>query len=239
MRSNAQKSEEVEHTRPWFDVIRQATANVARITGGKLAPASTASLPTDSPGTALAPVAPQDTALRLAIPLVAPHCDSAVPLELMRAERFQQALELLQALPADSGADSDTQLLLAVLLANGGDAPGAETICRRILDMDEINAGAYYVMALCREQAGDREIAMEHDQAAAYLDPGFAMPHLHLGLLAKRSADWQRSRRELANAQRLLKTEDAARILLFGGGFKREALLEMCRVELRMCGRHA
>ena len=44
-----------------------------------------------------------------------------------------------------------------------------------------LNAGAYYVMALCREQANDRHTAMEHDLTAIYLDPSFAMPHLHLG----------------------------------------------------------
>jgi len=43
--------------------------------------------------------------------------------------------------------------------------------------------------ALCREHGGDRSGAMEQDRAAIYLDASFAMPHLHLGLLAKRSGD--------------------------------------------------
>ena len=34
----------------------------------------------------------------------------------------------------------------------------------------------------------------------------------------------------------LLEREDASRILLFGGGFSREALIELCRRELRACG---
>jgi chemotaxis protein methyltransferase CheR len=91
-------------------------------------------------------------------------------------------------------------------------------------------------MALCREHAGDRDAAVEHDKAASYLDAAFAMPHLHLGLMAKRSADVETARRELGQALPLLDREDASRILLFGGGFTREALIEFCRLELRACG---
>jgi chemotaxis protein methyltransferase CheR len=68
------------------------------------------------------------------------------------------------------------------------------------------------------------------------LDSAFAMPHLHLGLIAKRSADIESARRELRRALPLLDREDASRILLFGGGFTREALIAFCRAELRSCG---
>jgi chemotaxis protein methyltransferase CheR len=157
-------------------------------------------------------------------------------LELLGKERFAEAMELLQALPAESKADLDTQLLLAVLLTNGADLPEAERVCRRVLMLDELNAGAHYLMALCREQAGDSDGAMEHDQAASYLDSAFAMPHLHLGLVAKRSADVRTARRELGHALPLLAREDASRILLFGGGFTRTALVEFCQAELSACG---
>ena len=86
------------------------------------------------------------------------------------------------------------------------------------------------------EHAGDRDGAIEHDQAATYLDSAFAMPHLHLGLVAKRSADAHTARRELAHALPLLAREDASRILLFGGGFTRGALVEFCRAELHASG---
>jgi chemotaxis protein methyltransferase CheR len=62
------------------------------------------------------------------------------------------------------------------------------------------------------------------------------MPHLHLGLLARRSGDSAQARTELERALSLLAQEDAARILLYGGGFSREALVELCRAELRTCG---
>ena len=156
--------------------------------------------------------------------------------ELLRQERFLEALELLHRLPPENAADADTQLLRAVLLANGGNLESAEGICRQLLGADDLNAGAHYLMALCREHAGDAAAAMEHDRAAIHLDAGFAMPHLHLGRLAKRAADWTTARCELQRAATLLLREDAPRILLFGGGFSRQALVAFSRAELVSSG---
>ena len=162
--------------------------------------------------------------------------DLGVVLDLLNEERFEDALQLLSHLPAASRKDADTQILLAVILTNGGDVSGAKEACVRILDMDELNAGAHYLLALCLEHEGNRPKATEHDQSAAYLDPAFAMPRLHLGLLAKRSGELDVAMRELERALILLAREDSSRILLFGGGFSRDALVELCRRELRTCG---
>jgi chemotaxis protein methyltransferase CheR len=99
-----------------------------------------------------------------------------------------------------------------------------------------MSAGAHYLLALCREKAGDGRSAADHDQAAAYLDPGFAMPHLHLGLLARRAGQPDAARRELSEALSLLEREDSSRLLMFGGGFGRDSLISICRAELLACG---
>ncbi|MGO9834447.1 MAG: CheR family methyltransferase [Polyangiaceae bacterium] len=156
--------------------------------------------------------------------------------EMLRQERFVDAMDLLQALPADSSTDADAQILRAVLFTNSGKLTDAEGVCRQILVADELNAGAHYLLALCREHAGDRTAALEHDQAAIHLDAGFVMPHLHLGLLARRAGEEEQARTELSRALSLLPREDASRILLFGGGFARDALIELCRSELQACG---
>lgn len=159
--------------------------------------------------------------------------DLGLVLEAMRQERFSDALELLSALPPDADREPEALLLRAVLLTNSGRLDAAEAVCARLLAIDELNAGAHYVMSLCREHAGDPAHAIEHDQAAVYLDPGFAMPHLHLGLLARRSGDAATARYELGQALVLLAREDTSRLLMFGGGFSRETLLALCRTELR------
>ncbi len=154
-------------------------------------------------------------------------------LELFQQERFAEALGLVQALPPDSARDPDVLLLHAVLLAHSGQLAKAEDACHRLLAIDELNAGANYVLALCREGAGDRRGAADRDQAAVYLDPTFAMPRMHLGLLARRAGERETVRHEMAHALALLQREDASRLLLFGGGFNRETLLALCRAELQ------
>jgi chemotaxis protein methyltransferase CheR len=157
-------------------------------------------------------------------------------LELLKQERFSDALDLLACVPADSGQDPDVLLLRAALLTHSGQLSAAESVSARLLERDEMNTGAHYLLALCRESAGDRERALDHDRSAIYLDPGFAMPRLHLGLMARRAHNWEEARQELGQALLLLKREDASRLLLFGGGFGREALIALCRAELLSAG---
>jgi chemotaxis protein methyltransferase CheR len=162
--------------------------------------------------------------------------DLGVALELLRNERFAEALAIVDALPAESSKDADVLLLRATLLAHGGQLGEAEAACTRLLELDELNAGAHYLLALCREGAGDHMAARHHDQVATYLEPGFAMPRLHLGLLERRAGQRESARRELSQALVLLQREDASRVLLFGGGFSRETLITLCQAELTRCG---
>ena len=126
-------------------------------------------------------------------------------MELLRQERYAQALEILQALPPELEADADAQLLCAALFTNTGKLAEAEAICRNLLARDELNAGAHYLMALCREHCGDERGTLDHDRMAIYLDASFAMPHLHLGLHAKRKGDWGLAEAELEHAANSVK----------------------------------
>jgi len=160
--------------------------------------------------------------------------DLAPALDLLRRERFSEALDYIGGQP--DAADPGALLLSAVLQQQSGKLAEAETTCRRLLGMDDLSAGARYVLALCRESAGDLAASAEHDRAAAYLDPSFAMPRLHLGLLARRGGAREEARRELTQALILLENESTARLLMFGGGFNREALIALCRATLQECG---
>ena len=162
--------------------------------------------------------------------------DLTVAIELLREERFSEALDLLGRLPSGSTRDPDVALLRATLLTHGGRLLEAERVCAELIAIDELNAGAHYLLALCREGNGDRQSAADHDQIAAHLDPGFAMPRLHLGLMARRTGDRDTALRELGQAVVLLQREDASRLLLFGGGFGRDSLMALCRAELGRLG---
>ncbi len=165
-----------------------------------------------------------------------PYSDMGLVLELLHKEQFSEALKVIRDFSSESGADPDVLLLHAVLLAHSGQFAGSEEECRRLVALDELNAGAHYVLALCSEGVGNHQRAADYDQVAIYLDPAFAMPHLHLGLLARRAGDHEDARRELGQAIDLLQREDASRLLLFGGGFNRETLIALCRTALYACG---
>jgi len=201
----------LEPNTSWVEAIQKASERIANLSRD-LAPAA-------------APASP--TVVR---------CDLGPTLELMRQERFSDALKVVQEFSPEALLDPDTRLLHAILLTNAGRLTDAEALCRKMLLTDEMNAGAHYLMALCREHAGDRDSAAEHDGAAVYLDPGFAMARFHLGLLAKQAGALSAARRELGEALNLLGREEPARILLFGGGFSREGLVALCRTELQACG---
>ena len=206
----------------WFDIIQRASDRIANLTEAK----------TGSP-IPVANAARQETSTQVPSPAAA--WDRTLAIDLLRREKFAAATDLLLALPPESKSDPDAQLLLAVLFTNRGNLSDAEKVCQQLLKLDELNAGAHYLMALCREHAGDRDGAIEHDQMAVYLDSAFAMPHLHMGLVAKRSGKVDTAKGELTRALALLAREDTSRIFLFGGGFTREALSEFCRTELLAC----
>jgi chemotaxis protein methyltransferase CheR len=213
----------VDSADSWVDAIQRASDRIALLTRD----------PAARPGAAQGG---RTQVLPPGAPAAAPRWDLGSALELLRHERFAEAMAFLRSLPAEAAADPDTQLLCAAVLTQRGDLDEAQRACARILAMDGLNAGAHYLMALGFEHAGQRQAAVDADQAAAYLDPGFAMPHLHLGLIAKRAGDLARARDELAQALILLGREDGSRILLFGSGFTRETLAGLCRAELGACG---
>jgi chemotaxis protein methyltransferase CheR len=208
----------VEAADSWVDTIRRATERIQTLIEDRAAAAPAAQR------------APDRT------PAACPRWDLDRAVELLRKERFAEALALVGALPPESAGDPDVLLLRAVLLTQGGNLAEAARVCADLLALDEMNAGAHYLLAICREGLGDRQGAFDHDQVALYLDPGFAMPRLHLGLLARRAGDRETARRELGQALVLFQREDSSRVLLFGGGFSRESLVSLCRAELVACG---
>jgi chemotaxis protein methyltransferase CheR len=150
---------------------------------------------------------------------------------LLAAERFGAALAIVEAGLGDRPHPHDL-LLYGVLLAQAGQLDQAETVCRRLLDADGLNADAHHLLAVCLEGNSAVEAAIGHYRLAAYLDATFAMPCLRLGLLARRRGDHRSAGPKLDRALSLLREESEERIVLFGGGFGRLALTALCQAEL-------
>jgi chemotaxis protein methyltransferase CheR len=149
--------------------------------------------------------------------------------ELIRHERFGEAGERIAAIPARAASDPLVRVLAAVVQIHAGEHLKAEAACRSLLKEDARNARARYLLALCREQDGDLEAAGELYRTAAAHDGGFAMPHVRLALLARRRRDEDQSRRSFAQALVLIDGEDEMNLALFGGGFNRQLIAELCR----------
>lgn len=203
----------------WVEQISRAAARILALAGE----------PQPAAPSREGPAAPDTAAAR--VPL-----DLTGALDLLHKEQFSEALDRVRALPGDAALDPEAILLEAVLLASAANFREAEACCERLLAVDELNAGAHYVLALCNAGGGRTERAVHHDQVATYLDPGFAMPRLHLGLLLRRKGERLAARTELRQARSLLEREDGARLLMFGGGFNRNALLALCSAELEKTG---
>jgi chemotaxis protein methyltransferase CheR len=213
----------------WFDVVHRTTATIERLTGPGLSP--------DVGSRGRAGRRADDA---VPAPAATPQTWNLAPVrECLRHERYEDAATALAALPAAAAADPDVLLHTAVVETHRGRLADAEAACARLLDADAFSAGAHYVLALCREAAGEPARAEHHDQIAMYLDPAFAMPHLHLGLLARRRGERAVARRTLEHAATLLPREPEARLLLFGGGFGRESLVALCRTEIARLERPA
>ncbi|OJF14016.1 protein-glutamate O-methyltransferase [Couchioplanes caeruleus subsp. caeruleus] len=156
-------------------------------------------------------------------------------MRLLRDERFAEALAVVEGGLSAHPAPAE-MLLHGVLLAQAGRLEDAEMVCRRLLDADGLHADAHHQLAVCLEGGAAVDVAIGHYRLAAHLDPDFAMPRLRLGLLARRRGENQAAGVELERALTLLRREREDRLTLFGGGFGRLALTNLCRAELDACG---
>ena len=162
--------------------------------------------------------------------------DLVAVLDLFGQERFTEALAqaeaLLSEVPGPAPADAGLLLLRAALLTHSGRMQDAERACQDLLAIESVSAGAHLLLAIVRECEDDTEAAMTHCRAASSRDPRFAMPHVHLARLSSKAGRTQAVRRHFVDAIQLLPAETDRRIMLFGGGFGREALISFCRTQL-------
>ncbi|GAB2574565.1 protein-glutamate O-methyltransferase [Paractinoplanes abujensis] len=191
--------------------------------------------------TPLQRIAPAPAASSPPVPSYAVRPEPVVPedvypraLDLLRQERFTDALELLTA-SGPGPLEPRDRLLHGVLLAHTGRLDEAVALARKLSDDNGLNPDAHQLLGLCLEDGSAVAEAIGQYRLAAYLDPGFALPRMRLGQLARRQGDDRTAAGELERALDLLAQEDDRRITLFGGGFGRIALTVLCRSELDAC----
>ena len=135
-------------------------------------------------------------------------------------------------------ADHADQALLdeALLLVEAGQIEDGLRACARLIAPQTpaaLQAEVLFLQGLAMEERGQLPAAEWHHQRAAAKDAAFALPHLRLGLLARRRGEIVAARRELGRALALLDDESPERLRRFGGGFERDDLRRLCRDEIQ------
>lgn len=157
-------------------------------------------------------------------------------LELFRQERFEAAADAVGNIPRAIREGPEIALLEAIIRLNRGDVPGAVERCERMLEQDDLDAGAHFALGMCRESQERLGDARGEYETAAYLSPAFGLALLRLGIVSRRLGDREGARHAVEHARALLPREAASRILLFGGNFGREGLMGVCAAELAALG---
>jgi chemotaxis protein methyltransferase CheR len=154
---------------------------------------------------------------------------------LLEEERYAEARALLEGLPEHEREQSLLRLLQAALHLQAGLFRDAERLGKALADSGVQVAAAHYLLGLCREQAGDAASARACYARAVHLEPTFALGHLRLGILARREGAPATARVALRLALTLLAHEQSVHLMLFGGGFGRHGLMQVCQRELWAC----
>jgi chemotaxis protein methyltransferase CheR len=153
---------------------------------------------------------------------------------LFRAENYSQVKSALASTPL-SGMPRRMQLLQAAANALTGAIEDAERFCRHMLATDSFCAEAHFVLGMCREHQGDRVEAVNQFKQAFALDPTFALAQLHFGMGLRRIGQNEGAKAALKSSLKLITSETAERVLLFGGGFGREGIAQLAQAELAAC----
>lgn len=133
-----------------------------------------------------------------------------------------------KALPSD-----ESDVGAARGMANRGEWDAAETCCRRVIESDEFNAEARFVLALVLEFKGQLEDCARMLRSAIYIDRKFVLAHYHLGLISARTGSLDEARKSLRNAQRLSRMLDEDTRLVAGEGLTAGELAELAMLQSR------
>jgi chemotaxis protein methyltransferase CheR len=155
--------------------------------------------------------------------------------QLLQEERYAEASAFLERLSEHEREQPVARLLRATLHLHTGDFREAERLSEALLESGGAAAAAYYLQGLCREQSGDPSTARARYERAIHLEPTFALGHLRLGMLARRAGALTPARVALRLSLTLLAHEQPVHLALFGGGFGRHGLMQVCQRELWAC----
>jgi len=146
-----------------------------------------------------------------------------------RAERAGHLVERLLELEPENVRG---WLLRALVLAGQGLEKQAADCCRRALSLEPCHAEAHFVHGLLLDAQGQTDRALDELQKAVFLDSNFAPAAFRLACLLQREGRSVAAERVFRSTLQALEHDTDERLLLYGGGFSRDALRAFCQARL-------
>ncbi len=121
--------------------------------------------------------------------------------------RYQDAVDILQALLVQDSENPRLMTRLAKACANQGRLVEALTWCERAITADKLDPTARYLLAIILQEQGRDLEAVAALKHALYLDPSFALAHFALGNSLRAQGHYKESRRYFANTLAIFKED--------------------------------
>lgn len=155
-----------------------------------------------------------------------PAARLATAQELFDAERFDAALELLEPLLGERPDDTGALILKGFVLAGKGRLQEAlETGCR-VIALDDLLPGAYFLKGVVLDAGDQLEEAANEYRKAMLLDHDFIMPRYYMGRLHLRLGRRAEAEREIKNSIRILSRRGDDATVPYSGGLTRAVCLQ-------------
>lgn len=119
-------------------------------------------------------------------------------------DRYDEAVETLQAALAREPGNTGAMALLARTLANQGRLAEALAWCEKAVVAGKLDPASHYLLAIILQERGQAEDAVASLKRALYLDPDFVLAHFALGNLARQQGRHGESERHFQNALSIL-----------------------------------
>lgn len=135
--------------------------------------------------------------------------DYSKALALYHQDKLEEAEHMLkQMLQMQEGLDENSKLLLARIMANNGKLEAANDLCKRVIEVNPVNASAYYLQAVVYYELGQKAEAIRAAENVLFLQPNYVLAHYLLGCIRMSEEDERYSKQHFNNLKRLLNAKD-------------------------------
>ncbi len=146
---------------------------------------------------------------------------------LLEKGHLEEAIVEVQRKLAEDAGFAPAHTLLGRLYANLGRWSEATQWCQSALALDNLQADAYYVLALVYQHQEQSDLAIAMFKKAIYLEPDTPLFHFYLALLYKKIGQIKHSQRFFRNVNRILKEWPPEKIVPYSDGTTSKHLFDL------------